>query len=438
MTVHAVPSSTSEPALALRLNKPPRVPFWYWLFHPRRAKWITMLIRESFRWRAVPNTEPNALTWAEKALFERAQQAQEKAVANVAKRLDKLADRYQALLAVARRERTLARLQRQRRLIPKTEVHIYAAGAITLKRAKKIIAQCRERITKDTEEGQTRHQERPSKARDWMSAAPLLVDIVALMTVIAKFLNVTPGNALQKFPETATTIGFSLIAALVLALLAHSAGDAAWHLRATGDRTPSTGKEFPKPRPVLYAKLISLAMVSALAACSIALRVIHPTADYSTGPLGVMIGTLIGLAAFLAPWVIVLNRMRSGSLEVRTVDALTEMVREVEDAVTRHEKSAVLADQRATKLRQSADSARSGELQSAMDRTAATRQVIELARSYHGQAGRLAIDNNAVVADPYVSMQSVLATDTSVIDEAMKRFEPPDDEPDDDPAAQED
>ncbi|GAB2968593.1 hypothetical protein LWP59_27180 [Amycolatopsis acidiphila] len=63
-----------------------------------------------------------------------------------------------------------------------------------------------------------------------------------------------------------------------------------------------------------------------------------------------------------------------------------------------------------------------------MDLSGAARQVVDLARSYHGQAGRYAIDENTPVEPPFVSIRSVLATDTSTIDEAMKRFDLPDDE----------
>jgi hypothetical protein len=151
----------------------------------------------------------------------------------------------------------------------------------------------------------------------------------------------------------------------------------------------------------------------------------HPTANVSTGPLGVMIGILVGLAAFLAPWLIVMNLMRGGSLETRTIDVLTAMVRDIEATVTDHEKAATQADQQAEQTRQSADRAHTAELEAAMSTTAVMRQIVELARSFHAEAGRYALADNAPVPEPYVSMRSAIATDTSAIDRAMRRFGPP-------------
>lgn len=445
------PSATPRPeerdtsSLVIRLNKQPRVPWWYWLRHPWRAWWISLLIREAFRWRDVPNSQPDALTWAEKALFERAQRAQGKAIATVAANVEKLADEYQALRAKSVRERTLAALERKRRFTPRTEVHVYAAGPMSMAEAKDVIAKCQRRIVEDTSRGHTRHQERPSKVRNRASAAPLLVDIVALMAVIARFFNVTIKNALDKVPEAVATVGFSLIASLVLALLAHSAGHAAGHLRAVSGRAPGCAestdgddaanplpvREFPSARLMLYAKLACLFVVSTMVAVSIATRIMHPTATVSTGLLGVMIGILVGFAAFLAPWLIVMNLMRSGSLETRTIDTLTAMVRDIEATVTDHEKAAVQADQQAEHVRQSAERAQIAEFESAMNITAATRQIVELARSFHTEAGRFALADNAVVDDPYLSMRSAIATDSSAIDKAKQRFDLLHDENDD-------
>ncbi|MFJ1768430.1 hypothetical protein ACIOD2_49495 [Amycolatopsis sp. NPDC088138] len=447
MTLHAeTPSDSSPmpgepglPALILRRNKPPRVSLWYWLRYPRRAWWITQLIREAFRWRGESNTRPEALTLAERAVCKHAHQAQRAEIARIVKRIDGLADRYQALRADAARERRLARIERDRRLAPAVPVPVYVAGPVSVKRAKKVIVQCQRKIEEDTGRGYTRHQDRPSTARDVATSSPLVVDILALMAVIAKILNVNLETASIKIPETVTTVGFSLLGALVLALLAHSTGNAAWHLRSVSGRLTAEDEEedppevrrepeFPNPKNLLYVKAGSLFAVSLTTAISIATRIIHPTSTFHAGPVEWMVGIGLGIFAFLAPWLIVWNRMRSGSLEVRTIESLTKLVRDAEAVVTGHEKAAVEADERAAKVRQSADRSRLDELQAAMAPSGAAMQIIDLARSYHGQAGLHAIDENTPVEPPFVSTRSVLATDTSAIDEAMKRFDLPDDE----------
>ena len=428
------PEMQGIPPLVARLKKPPRVPRWYWLRHPWRAWWVTQLIREAFRWRDILNTQPNALTWAEKLLFERAQRTQKKAIATIATKVDNLADEYQALRAQAVRERTLATLERQRPVTPPTNIHVYAAGPMSVAEAKDVIAKCQQRIADDTARGQTRHQERPSKIRNGTSAGLLIVDVAALLALIAKFFNVTLANALNKLPETIATVGFSLIASLVLALLAHTAGQAAGHLRAVSGRnaaphasddqaTAPPAQEFPPARLMLYIKLVSLFVVSAMVGISVATRIIQPSASVNTGPLGVLIGTLVGLTAFLAPWQIVMNLMRSGSLETRTIDVLTAMVCDIDATASAHAKTAIHADQQAEQARQSAQRARTTELESAMNMTATTRQIVELARSFHTDAGRYAIADNTPVDGPYVSMQTAIATDTSAIDSALRRFD---------------
>jgi hypothetical protein len=234
-------------------------------------------------------------------------------------------------------------------------------------------------------------------------------------------------------------VGFSLIGALVLALLAHSTGDAAWHLRSVSGR-PVAGepegpsREFPQPKNLLHVKATGLFAVSSATALSIATRIIRPTSTVSTGSVGVMIGVLLGIAAFIAPWLIVWNRMRSGSLEVRTIDALTELMREADAVISGHERSAADSEARAAKLRQAAERAWIGELDAAMATARTARQVVDLARSHHRQAGRYAIDENRPVAAPFLSPRSVLATDTSAIDEVLRRFDFPDKNDQADPA----
>ena len=207
----------------------------------------------------------------------------------------------------------------------------------------------------------------------------------------------------------------------MLALLAHTAGQAAGHLRAVSGRNaaphasddhddlakePPPAQEFPPARLVLYIKLVSLFVVSAMVGISVATRIIQPSASVNTGPLGVLIGILVGLTAFLAPWLIVMNLMRSGSLDTRTIDVLTAMVRDIDATASDHAKTAIHADQQAEQARQSAQRARTTELESAMNMTATTRQIVELARSIHTDAGRYAIVDNTPVDGPYVHADS--------------------------------
>ncbi|MFJ7215994.1 hypothetical protein [Amycolatopsis sp. NPDC098790] len=428
------PGGAGLPALVQRPGKHPRVAWWYWLRHPWRAAWITSLIREAFRWRAAPNPQPARLTWTEELLLRRGQRAQQKAVDAVAARVERLAGEFRALRARAARERTLAQRAQARRVLPGSGTYVYTAGPITAAEAGQVIDQCRQRIAEDTERGDTRHQQRPSKTWTRAAMAPLAVDIVSLLTVIAKFFNITPDNALRKPAETATAAGFAVIASLVLALLAHSTGHTAGHLRAVdGHAGAEKEREPSSSRLVLYGKLIGLFAVSTMVAVSIATRIIHPSDTVNTGTLGVVIGILVGLTAFIAPWLLVLNQMRAvGSLEVRTIDELTGMVRGIEDAVAQHEAAAMKADEQAAGKQRSAEQARTTELAKSMQVTAMMEEVVRLARSLHTTAGRFALSGNASVDDPFLSMRSVLATDDSSIDEAMNRFDEPGAQPEDD------
>lgn len=443
MTLHDYPTSpsvpepdgTGLPPLVLRPGKRPRVAWWYWLRHPWRAAWITSLIREAFKWRVVPNPEPARLTWTEELLLRRGQRAQQKAVNAVAARVDRLAGEFQALRARAARERGLAQQARARQVLASSDTYVYTAGPITASEAGRVIEQCRQRITEDTKRGDTRHQQRPSKAWTRAATAPLAVDIVSLLTVIAKFFNITtPESALRKPAEAATVAGFAVIASLVLALLAHSTGHTAGHLQAVGGHAGQENEAKHQPsKLVLYGKLIGLFAVSAMVAVSITTRIIHPAGTVNVGTLGVVIGILVGLTAFIAPWLLVLNQMRAvGSLEVRTIDELTEMMRGVEDAAAKHEAAASKADEQAAGKRRSAEQARTAELAKSMQVTAVMEEVVRLARSLHTEAGRFALSDNASVDNPFLSMRSVLATDDSSIDRAMDRFNQPGEQEEDD------
>jgi hypothetical protein len=431
-----------HPAIVNRTGRRPRVSFAYWVRHPWRAWWISRLIREALRWPVVenPNPDPAALSHAERALIRRAQVAQARATEMMVARIERLAASFQDLQAQMKRELQLAQLERRRKINPKVKVKIYTAGPIGRKRAKDIIDECREKIRSDTEKGLTRHLERESTAREVGAVIPLLIDIVALTTVITRFFNITPRNALDKLPETITAIGFALITALVLAYLAHSAGMSAWQIRVTSAGAvdvdgrheekvePGGPGEFPAARSLLFAKLVGLVAVSGTAAVSIATRIMHPTDSVRTGWLGIVIGVMVGLAAFLSPWLIIINRMRAGSLEVQTIEALTDGLTEINDAVARHEKAAAQATERATKVRAAADRSQGAARRSADKLWSTCETILELARSHHRQSGRYAISDTTPVDDGHVSLHMLRDSGAARIDEAMKKFEIADDE----------
>jgi hypothetical protein len=429
-------------AIVNRAGRSAHVSFFYWVRHPWRAWWVSRLIREALRWASIENSNPDpaALSHAERALLRRAQVAQARATEAMVARIERLAANFQDLQAQMKRELQLAQLERRRKITPKVSVKIYTAGPIGRKRAKDIIDECQEKIRSDTEKGLTRHLERGSKAREVGAVIPLLIDIVALATVIARFFNITPRNALSKLPETITAAGFALITALVLAYLAHSAGVSAWQIRVTSagaavedgrheEKAEPGGKgEFPAAKNLLYAKLAGLVTVSGTVAVSIATRIMHPTGSVSTGWLGIVIGVMVGLAAFLAPWLIINNRMRSGSLEVQTIEALTDGLTEINDAVARHEKAASQATERATKVRAAADKSQGAARRSADELWSTCEMILELARSDHRQAGRYAISDTTPVDEGHVSLHRLRDSGVAKIDEAMKKFEIADDE----------
>lgn len=426
-----------NPALVHRPGRPPRVSFLYWLRHPWRAWWVRALVHEAFRWGTAQNPDPAALSYAERALFRRAQAAQARATAKVVARIESLAVRFQALQAEVRRHNELAELARRRKIKPKIKIKVYAAEPIDRKDAKKIVKKCRERVRSDTDKGQTRHLEHPSRARDAGMYAPLAVDIVALCTLIAKFYNITPENMGSKLPDTFAAIGFALITSFVLGLLAHSAGSSAWQARATSGGGTANGlsrddadepapREFPSTKGLLYVKLAGLFIVSGLTATSIVIRIMHPTDTVSTGGRGLVIGLMVGLAAFMAPWLVVLNCMRSGSLEVRTIEDLTNAMTEIDDAVTKHEKAIVETQERASNLRAAAEQSQDAGRKSTDELWNICQRVLDLARSYHRAAGRYAIDESAAVDVGHVSIQSLRDSSLEEIREAMKAFDVPD------------
>jgi hypothetical protein len=429
-------------------GRKPRVSLWYWLIHPWRAFWITRLIHEAWAWRTTTMPQPNGLTWCEYKLAKRAQQSQRAAIARLARRLDRQADRYESLLAESKRKEEAAKSASRESITTKFKVGIYAAGPMTVEGAKKIIERCRRRIADDTARGQTRHQEHLSRTRRYASQVPLGVDVVALASLIGKSLNVTPKSFTyaDKIPDTASALGFAVIAALVLWLLSHSAGDAAWHLRSASpglhdisdveahdepneSDEPSKSRksdsgEFPGTKPLLYAKLVALLMVSAMAGISVGLRVVHPSDQVnSLGSNAPIIAILVGLAVFIGPWIYVMVRMKSGSLEVRTIDDLTKAIADVDKEFSAKQGAATAAQAQADKAKQAgARNAESGPV-SAGAAANTVKQLIAFARAHHREAGKYAIDDGAMDTEPLPLLDDILKMDTTSVNEVRKRFD---------------
>lgn len=432
-------TETSAVPLVLRPGKKPRLPIWYWLLHPRRARWITLLIREAFTWSSQPKPDAIALTHAEAVVLRRAKTAlDDRTDATVAK-IDQLAERFHTLERLATRESKAADRARERPFVVESKFNIHAGGHMTMAQAMTALNKCRARMEEDTDRGQTRHLDRSSKGWTAVAVVPLLVDIAALFTVILKFFNINSvDQAARKVPETITAGGFAVIASFVLFALSHSAGTDAWHMRTVtrGRRAPQgedeappneaealgTG-EFPRSRFVLRTKLISMGVVSLMVAISIATRVIHPTPESTPGPLGWTIGITLGVVAFLAPWIVVYTQMKSGSLEAQTVDELTEAMKNAEIAITGHEKASQDAADQAAGVRDQAERAQRDGARSAMSLVDTTREIIYLARSAHGQAGLLAANDSVRPDDSrYLAIGEMLATSTDAIEKAMRRF----------------
>jgi hypothetical protein len=446
-TYTAQPQPLDLPQLIQRKrNRKPRVSVWYWLIHPWRAFWITMLIHEAWAWRTTTTPQPNGLTNCECKLALQAQQSQRAAIARLARRLDRQADRYESLRAEANRKKEVAESADRESITTKLKVGIYAAGPLTVEGAKEIVERCRRRIVDDTARGQTRHQEHVSRARRYASQIPLGVDVVALASLIGKSLNVTPKSFtyVDKIPDTASALGFAVIAALVLWLLSHSAGDAAWHLRsaspalhdvsdakASDDHHQSdepngskklNSREFPGTKSLLYVKLATLLVVSAIAGISVGLRVVHPSDQVnSLGSNAPIVASLVGLAFFIGPWIFVLVRMKSGSLEVRTIDELTKAIADVDKGFSAKQEAATLTQAQADNAQQAGARSPDSELVSAGTAANTVRQLIAFGRAQHRQAGKYALDDTTGT-EPASLLDNILKMDTTPVDEARKRF----------------
>ncbi|MDX3661241.1 hypothetical protein PV646_28385 [Streptomyces sp. ID05-26A] len=429
--------------LILRPGRRPRLPLWYWLRYPNRARWISLLIREAFHWKDKPKLEPDALTYAEAAVLRRTQRELRAKVDATVEKIDQLAGRFHVLQRQAGRDRRAAARVREQPIVVKSGGSIFAVGSMSVSQAKTIVNRCRHRIEEDTRQGQTRHLDRFSASWAKLAIIPLVVDVVALFTVILKIFNITSiAQAAAKPAETIAAAGFAVIASLVLFVLSHSAGKDAWQLRAvTGGQTdvsdedeePSDGAgrgcEFPQPLLVLKVKLISMSAVSFLVASSIAIRVIQPSPDKPTTVLGWTIGLTLGLVVFLAPWAIVYMHLKYGSLEVQAIKELTEAIGEAEKDAAACDKAAEDAEAEAEGLRQEAERVQRSGVRAAMDLTDDSRQIIDLARSAHGQAGPLATSDSVRPAEgSLLYVTDLLSATTDSIAEALKGFGSPEEQ----------
>jgi len=432
----------------IRRGLVPRVSWWLWLLHPIQAFWITFLIREAHRHES-ENVRPDALTWGEKALFVRVQARIRTSVATAAARINALAAEQQAALAAAARKRRQAANERTRLRTPDSEVKTVAAGPLTASAAQELLSRQQAKVEKEVEQGETRHLDRPSKVRRGFAYVLISVDVAAIFNAFAMLYNVDFAR-----PDVSNLVavgGFSVIAAGVLGHLAHSTGHTVWEARATarpavprtgdggageperaGSATPWPG-EFPPRKATLIAKMLGLFVVSVLSGLSILTRVVEEATRIDNPVLGWVLGILVASAAVLAPWLVVIDQMRSGSLEIRTIDALTKIVQESSDAVMKTEEAAAEEKERAASLY--AKAKKIGQTQgSAVDRKAAfVEKVVTMARSLHQRSGRLALlpdsSEGSVAAE---TLAGALRADKSAIDEALERLFRPE-EPDDGP-----
>jgi hypothetical protein len=424
----------------------PRVSWWLWLLHPIQAYWITFLIREAHRHES-ENVRPDALTWGEKALFVRVQARIRTSVAAAAARINALAAEQQAALyAAARKQREVVN-ERARLRTPVSEVKTVAAGPITASAAQRLLTEQQAKVRKEVEQGETRHLDRPSKVRRGFAYVLVSVDVAAIFNAFALLYNV-------KFSELdvtklVTVSGFSVIAAGVLGHLAHSTGHTVWEARATarpagdggagkpdseGAPTPWPG-EFPPRKATLIAKMLGLFVVSVLSGLSILTRVVEEATQIDNPVLGWVLGILVACAAVLAPWLVVIDQMRSGSLEIRTIDALTKIVQESNDAVLKSEEAAAKEKERAASLY--ARAKKIGQTEgSVVDKKAAfVEKVVTMARSLHQRSGRLALLPDSAEGQGGVAPETLagaIRADKSAVDEALKRLFQPE-EPADEP-----
>jgi hypothetical protein len=412
--------------MAIESTQIPRLSWWQWLFHPIRSYWIMFLVHEALRFRAEA-AERRAATNAEKVVANRATEAEQRHLRGTLRRLRRLADKQNAALLAAQRERSRHDALVSRKFTPKVTSHSFVIKPLTVRDAAKMLEEQQATIDDDRKQGGMRHLDSPSKSRRMVAHGLLTVDVAAIFSLFALLFNIDLGA--PDPVELVTAGGFSVIAAGVLGVLAHSTGHMAWQWKMTAPvETPAPSRtDGGGARPgkaVLWGKLLGLLAVSLLSGFSILMRVITESKDADLPVVGWAVGLLVGVAAFAAPWLVVIDEWRSGSIEVQTVDALTRMVQGVEDTSDRHQQEAEKKEERAAKLYQRAESAAGAAESKHNARRAMAEEIILQARSYHTDAGRYAVEPTELDGSP--QGRNVLAplfeADISALGRALARL----------------
>jgi predicted outer membrane lipoprotein len=195
-------------------------------------------------------------------------------------------------------------------------------------------------------------------------------------------------------------------------------------LRSQDPAGPHVPLEFPPRRSVLAAKLLGLFVVSVLSGFSILARVVDEAKVTGQPLIGWILGLLVACAAVAAPWLVVLDEMRSGSIESRTIDALSKMVQDTEDASNALLKSANKADELADGMFLRGE----GMANTAQDkydrRRLEAENIILTARSLHTSTGRYALEEGDMSASPEARdvLAPLFTLDTSQLYKAMERM----------------
>jgi len=414
----------------------PRLSWWMWLLHPIQAYWIMFLVREASRYRG-EQAHRTAATNAEKVVVNRALTVGRKEMRAALRRIEALVAAQQSALLAAERERARREVLPQKRYTPKTNTDAVVIPPLTASEATTLLTRMREKVDTETQRGDTRHLDAPSKTRRVVAHGLLAVDVAAIFSLFSVLFNI---DFTSVDPQKLVTAGgFSFIAAGVLGMMAHSTGHMVWKWKVTAPvasrpevparsvAAPTPAGEFPPRKLLLVSKLLGLGVVSVLSGFSILIRVVTEADGIGHPLIGWCLGLLVGVAAAAAPWLVVIDEMRSGSIETRTVDALTKMVQDVENASTSHMEKAGDYDERAADLYQRATKAVNATRGRCESRRARAEKIILTARSLHTGAGRYAVaeeDINTPTGTRDV-LGPIFDMDTTRLNEALGRMRPP-------------
>jgi hypothetical protein len=417
----------------IKTDEIPRLSLWFWICHPIQAYWIMFLVREALRHGGV-TTDRDALTNGERTAANRAIELGKKEVRRALRKINELGVRQQTALKAAERERRLAAELRERLCTPRTRSNSIVIPPLPLAEARTLLSEQQAKVKTDIERGGTRHLDSPSKVRRGAAYALLGVDIIALFTVFSTVFNVD--ITVPDFKNIAMTGGFSIIAALVLGQLAHSTGHQVWQTRVTANQRENTEQEpederptaegrsddFPAPRLMLKAKMVSLAVVSILSGFSILTRVVEEAMKIHQPVLGWVLGLLVAAAAVIAPWLVVIDEMRSGSVETRTIEALTRMVQDLEQQGSAHEDNASRHEADAANCQRQAEGVKDEVGSEQTSAGSLAQKIIFMARSMHGAAGHVAVEPDS--SADHTQLSDFFRPSTAVLDAALARMKP--------------